>query len=250
MTQGQQPPTLSYASATVFPYESARPRARVVIVLSWVLIGVHLLLIWPSIVDVLDLQRFIRGEEIADEPTVTALMSLVLGVVLLIVYLVVVIFWLMWVHRTYRNLPALGAVGLNYTPGWAVGYHFIPILNLFRPLQVMRETWRASDVRYSRGTDWQVLNVPALLGWWWAMHLISAIVNQISFRVYQRSEDAEVLLAVAWVDLFMLGFDILLLLVEIGLVRRLTNLQEQRAAATGAVQTPASFSTPAAERRA
>ena len=46
---------------------------------------------------------------------------------------------LMWVHRAYRNLPALGARDMAYSPGWAVGWWFIPFLNLVRPYQVVRE---------------------------------------------------------------------------------------------------------------
>ena len=54
------------------------------------------------------------------------------------------IIYLMWLHRAYQNLPALGVTKLDATPGWAVGYYFIPILNLFRPYQTMVEILRES----------------------------------------------------------------------------------------------------------
>jgi Domain of unknown function (DUF4328) len=31
------------------------------------------------------------------------------------------IVFLMWIHRAYSNLPALGARNLETSPGWAVG---------------------------------------------------------------------------------------------------------------------------------
>ena len=58
----------------------------------------------------------------------------------MLVLLVAFIAFLMWVHRTYRNLPALGAKVLDTTPGWAVGWYFIPIAFLFKPCQSMAET--------------------------------------------------------------------------------------------------------------
>src|SRR5689334_7274535 len=47
--------------------------------------------------------------------------------------------FLIWFHRAHKNLPALGARELKYTPGWAVGGFFVPLLNLVRPADVMRE---------------------------------------------------------------------------------------------------------------
>jgi len=60
------------------------------------------------------------------------------------VYFATVVAFLMWMHRAHRNLPALGAQNLKYSPGWAVGGWFVPFLNLVRPYQVMGEIWRES----------------------------------------------------------------------------------------------------------
>ena len=53
--------------------------------------------------------------------------------------------FLKWIYRAYKNIQGFGAEGLRFSPGWAVGYYFIPILSLIRPVQVMSEIWRASD---------------------------------------------------------------------------------------------------------
>ncbi len=53
--------------------------------------------------------------------------------------------FLKWIYRAYKNIKGFGAEGLRFSPGWAVGYYFIPILSLIRPVQVMSEIWRASD---------------------------------------------------------------------------------------------------------
>jgi uncharacterized protein DUF4328 len=58
-----------------------------------------------------------------------------------------VVAFAMWLRRAVANLPALGARELRFTPGWAVGWWFVPLANLVVPLLIMVELWRASDPR-------------------------------------------------------------------------------------------------------
>jgi hypothetical protein len=69
----------------------------------------------------------------------------------------------MWIYRAAVNVRALGARGLDVSPGWAVGFYAVPILSLFRPLQAMSEIWRASHSPRS----WKGESAPPLLGFWW-----------------------------------------------------------------------------------
>ncbi len=94
-----------------------------------------------------------------------------IGVGQIALFLVTATAFLMWLHRVRRNLPALGAEGLRFTPGWAVGWWFVPIMNLFRPFQIMSETWRASDPG-AVGGDWPSARRTPLIGWWWALLLV------------------------------------------------------------------------------
>jgi hypothetical protein len=76
-----------------------------------------------------------------------------------------------WAHRCHRNLPALGATGLRWSPAWAAGAWFIPFGNLIVCYSVIREIWRASgpDVR------------PAPLVWlWWAYWLAAAFLESVA----------------------------------------------------------------------
>lgn len=47
----------------------------------------------------------------------------------------------LWMRRAYYNLEVLGAP-TEFSDGWAVGAWFIPLLNLVRPYQIMRELIR------------------------------------------------------------------------------------------------------------
>jgi len=85
---------------------------------------------------------------------------------LLILFQVALLFltiipFLMWVYRANWNAHALGAVGMRYRPGWAVGWYFIPIASLWMPYRVMREIWQGQ--RQSRRLAERAGLIPARL---------------------------------------------------------------------------------------
>jgi len=91
-------------------------------------------------------------------------------------YIVTAILFLVWIHRVYLNLSALGAFNLTYSPGWAVGGFFVPFLNLVRPFQVVKEIWRASDPdEYA----WRQARTSPLVGLWWISFLGTALIGRI-----------------------------------------------------------------------
>src|SRR4030095_8115621 len=58
---------------------------------------------------------------------------------------------LVWIYAAHANLPALNAGPLEFSPGWAVGWFFIPIANLVKPYQAVVEIWKGSDPAPLRG---------------------------------------------------------------------------------------------------
>lgn len=67
------------------------------------------------------------------------------GVASSLLALIGLVLFLLWFYRVYRNLPTLGANQLRFTPGWAVVWWFIPILNFWKPYQVTVEIMKSSD---------------------------------------------------------------------------------------------------------
>ena len=79
------------------------------------------------------------------------------------------IVYLVWVYAAHSRLKALGASNLRFTPGWAVGYHFVPFWNLIRPYQIMREIWHGSDplgAPVNNCSRLQVMSWWAIRTWW------------------------------------------------------------------------------------
>ncbi|MDE0511474.1 MAG: DUF4328 domain-containing protein [Gammaproteobacteria bacterium] len=53
--------------------------------------------------------------------------------------------------------------GIKFTPSWSVSWYFIPIANLWKPYQAIKEIWRTSVIPY----NWSSQPVSSLLSWWW-----------------------------------------------------------------------------------
>jgi len=90
--------------------------------------------------------RMDRGDFTMDEATSNELRSLVIGIVFMIVKILTAIFFIMWFRRAYYNLTQIPNSKVNYTEGWAAGAWFVPILNLFRPVEIMNEIWRETQI--------------------------------------------------------------------------------------------------------
>ena len=85
----------------------------------------------------------------------------------------------MWIHRAHANLQEAGTTGLEFTPGWAVGWYFVPFLNLFKPFQAMRELWSASHAEADRFSG----EAPTEIKLWWGAWIVGNILGSISTRI-------------------------------------------------------------------
>lgn len=68
--------------------------------------------------------------------------------------------FLAWLARTVDNVPLLGAGRPSVTPPWSVAWWFIPIANLVKPYQIMRDLHDRMAINSSVGGGWIVL------AWW------------------------------------------------------------------------------------
>ena len=85
---------------------------------------------------------------------------------------------LMWIYRASANAHSMKTDAMDISPGWAVGWYFIPVASLWKPFQAMREIWNVSQSPTSGTFD-----TPAILRWWWGLWIIDNIAAQASFRL-------------------------------------------------------------------
>lgn len=83
-----------------------------------------------------------------------------------------------WIHRMACNVRALGAKGLDDSPGWAVAWYAVPLMNLVRPMRAMTQIWLASLAP----ARWQKLETPPLLGAWWGFWLVGSLLSPFVTR--------------------------------------------------------------------
>jgi hypothetical protein len=95
-----------------------------------------------------------------------------------LVFVAAVIVFCIWLRRI--NLAIRNLRFITFTPGWAVGWWFVPFANLYKPYQMMVELWRATDP--SRGDDWGFGPRSRALPVWWAFWLTMNAVDNVAAR--------------------------------------------------------------------
>lgn len=96
--------------------------------------------------------------------------------------IVTLIVFFRWLRDTNRLLAERG-VQLRFSPDTAVIWFFVPLMNLFRPYEVMSELWRASGAAQATNRDWRSRLASSLVVLWWAVLLTEflgrAILTQL-----------------------------------------------------------------------
>lgn len=111
----------------------------------------------------------------------------------LLLYLPTVVLFCVWAHRANGNARALGAGDMRFTPGWTVGWFFVPFAHLWMPFKAIGEAWRASDPVFdTRGdpTSWMDARLGLLVPMWWACWVFSFLVGNAGSRLMLAGHDA------------------------------------------------------------
>lgn len=149
-----------------------------------------------------------------------------LGLLTMGLYFVTAIVFVTWFHRAYRNLDHFGHQREHGT-GWAIGAWIAPIISLFRPYQMAREIWHASDP--DRGSERAPASSPPLLGTWWALWIVGNVVGQIAFRLSLGAESVDDFRASTTVQMGLDALNLATVPLAMLVVRELTRRQELRA---------------------
>jgi len=154
------------------------------------------------------------------------------------VYLATSILFLVWLNLSYKNLYALRPSFLKFSSGWAVGYWFIPFLNLWKPFQVVREVWWESDPEIPQDQMFlteSLHGAPTYMGVWWAFWLGSNIANNIAGRMFDL-EGAGNTAAAGVVFVVNAILSITAAILAIMVVRDITSRQAARSIAVGSME--------------
>jgi len=136
------------------------------------------------------------------------------GVLTLLAFFATAVPFLMWIHRANRNARALGAQGMRFTPGWSVGWFFVPLLSLWKPYQAVKEIWQASHNPYS----WDRQDMAPAVGRWWGLWLVSNLLGQLTIRLSLHAEASSALFSSTVLGLLTAATNVALCLAAVRLV--------------------------------
>ncbi len=106
---------------------------------------------------------------------------------LFVIYVVNFFLLLYWVHQANLNVRQLGAQGMKFSPGAAIGWFFVPLANLFFIPKIMNEIWKTSK----NPSAWQnEPDEPLILRWFWFWVIASAF-SAMADRLYNENLPAE-----------------------------------------------------------
>lgn len=74
--------------------------------------------------------------------------QIAINAIAIVIYVISCITFIQWFRRAYYNLGQI-AKNLSYEEGWAAGSWFVPILNYFRPYQIMKELYKKTKKNFT-----------------------------------------------------------------------------------------------------
>lgn len=126
--------------------------------------------------------------------------------------------WLLVSNRNARYIarrrnPGRRRERLRVVGGWTVGWYFIPIANLWKPYQSMKEMCEVSRVPLG------------LVTVWWILWILCNFIGRFSGRMYEEAETVDALVLASYVDIATSVLTLLAAVAAIVVVRRLTAAQ-------------------------
>lgn len=198
--------------------------------------------LWSSWQQLQLVQDLARGANVADatieandaRQQLFAYAQLGLGIANAVVFL-------MWTRALTRRLIALGVTNMQYAPRWSVWGFIIPILNLFRPYQVMSELWKASEVVPGPDDPWIKKATPTIVYVWFAVLVVDNLAGRLASRTSFGTVDQ--ILQAAWLTVL---FDALGVVTAVVALRLVSEIDERlRVSETRLTEAPAPAAAPA-----
>ena len=166
----------------------------------------------------------IPNDQIAVRAETIDRLSQIIGIGYIGVFFLCVLISAIWIYRAAWNARELQAFEGRITPGWAVGWFFVPFMCLWKPFQAIRQTWNSSTDAASdpdRAT-------PGFIRVWWGLWILTNIAGNVSFRLWSRAEEIDDMRAVAIFDIVTAPVSILTTMLFILLIRKVTAAQASR----------------------
>lgn len=200
------------------------PLARTLAAALWACIAADLLLAFTTWLDmgVMQMVEPTMGFDVFSDSYagLESLLSGLSAILYLLAYLVAAFLTLKWIYRVNKNAKTLSP-DKEISPGWAVGWYFVPLAALYMPFKAMKETWQISH----SPNAWRQEPIPSLLRWWWGLLLVSSVLANLSGQLAFRATSVGEMIVSSQASLISTCFSVPLCLVLSRVVKRLSEVQ-------------------------
>lgn len=185
-----------------YTYKSASFLSRILLLLLVLSIPLSVFAIFSRYIEYELLVAIRDGIEITEDQAIASdtrqamieLLQVLLG-------FITAVYFCMWVYRISRNAHSIENVSLQYTPGWTVGYFFIPIFNFWKPYQALRKTYESFIAQPSTNL---------VLPLWWFVWIISITIGGFGLIIIEGAEGHTEMIRASVISIGVDAFDLCL----------------------------------------
>lgn len=131
-----------------------------------------------------------------------------------------------WIYIVNRNAQQWNSA-MTISPGWNVGWFFVPVAALWKPFEGIRET-RGVTID-PEAPAW--VSVPIWLRLWWGLWIAAAIYGNMTVLFLAASETSSQWISISGVNVSRIAVDVPLAVLTCRLLTDISALQSQRIAA-------------------
>jgi hypothetical protein len=180
-------------------------RAKLAITFIWIVMGFQIVSTISSFFQYLLLKDVAEGNSITPEAANSNDVRQAIVLILFsILYIFSVIFFIQWFRRAYFN-QEVKFKSMASTNGWTSGAWFVPILNLFKPFQLMQEMYEnAEDYLLEKKLIDEKKSRKLIIGWWWGLWIGTGVISRISSSFQNSADDIGELIGSTLFSMFII----------------------------------------------
>ena len=165
------------------------------------------------------------GDSLVARAEASDFSQLVIGWCQMLISILTVITFAYWIIRACRNVHAMSKSEskLSFSPAWSVGWYCIPIANLWKPYQAMRQIWNISEDASSNPDR----PGSSLLALWWFVFLVDSTIGRVAFKYALKAETLDQLLTSNVITMISDGFGIVAIIVALKLITTIQSFQSK-----------------------
>lgn len=165
-------------------------RAKTAIILIWIVLGLEIISLISGYLQSNILYNAESGVFVSmEEAEANDIRETLIGLLYSLTFIVSAVTFIRWFRRAYYNMHQK-VTYLSYGEGWAAGGWFVPILNWFRPLQIMNELYQYTPEFLAKSNIVVSQKLTkGILGVWWTLWVGNNILANASFQFSRRAED-------------------------------------------------------------